>query len=196
MSTAANTYLDRKLAQACTYTGCAAAPAPGVQLCPKHRRRLNRARKRSQNALRAARRKAGQCAECPTKSSTYYCVRHAIAAKRTRRVAVLNSEDKQSRIAARTIIGVDGRTRYHGQRRTGDLPRAVLDEQSIDECLRLLVMTKQGLAMARAAVGLSKVQLRAALHAALAHGDRAAREFEALALRNGYTQQMLVVDDE
>jgi len=192
------TYLDRKTAEPplCTYPGCRNAPALGVQLCPRHRRKQNRRQAESARRLTAGRRRAGLCASpgCGAKSETYYCIACAISKGRLSTVAPDNTLDKQARLAARTKVDPTGRTRYHGQDRTGTPPASLRDAQDVAEMHRLLKMCGDGLVMARAAVGLSKVQLRAAFHAALAHGDRAARLFEDMATRYGYTQQMLVPD--
>jgi len=192
------TYLDRKLAEpcVCTYPGCGQPPADGVQLCTRHRRRHNLANRRSASRLRKRRRARGRCAECSAKSSSYYCVRHAIAAGRVRPAAVGNAVGKRERIAARTRVDSSGRVRYGGQDRRGSQPVGQLEAKELDDAIALLVRTKAGLAMARAAPGLSKRERDAAIRAAVAHADQVSRMIEELCNRCGYQQQMLVADDD
>ncbi len=188
-------YLDRKLEGICTYPGCSSAPAPGLQLCPRHRRKQNKRQRTSANRLRAERRRLGLCAAagCGEKSSTYYCVRHAIALGRAVAPAAHNTVDKSARLAARTRVE-DGRTRYHGQPRRGSQPIGQLEAKELDDAIALLRTAKEGLAMARAAPALSKVQRRAALHAAVAHADRVSRMIAELCERVGFAQQALLRD--
>ena len=187
-------YLERKLAQQCTYPGCDREPAIGVQLCPRHRRKHHSRDLAYRSSVRAQRREAGLCRDCGLPSKAYRCTICAIRDGHLSTVGVDKGVDKAARMAARTKVDPTGRTRYHGQTRTGTPPASLRDAQDVAEMHRLIKMCGEGLVMAREAAGLSKVQLRAAIHAALAHGDRAARLFEHLATRYGYTQQMLVPD--
>jgi len=131
---------------------------------------------------------------CGAKSSSYYCVRHAIARGRTCVAAPHNALDKSARIAARTRVDATGRVRYGGQDRRGSQPVGQLEAKELDDAIALLVRTKAGLAMARAAPGLSKRERDAAIRAAVANADQVSRMIEELCNRCGYQQQMLVAD--
>src|SRR5213078_4288272 len=98
VTAATELYLEKKVAQLCTYHRCKCAPAEGAQLCPRHLRKQRKRDARYKARLRARRRHAGQCAFCPAKSKTYRCMACVIKAGFAPRKSVQSSVDKSARI--------------------------------------------------------------------------------------------------
>ena len=186
MTAATELYLEKKVAQLCTYHRCKCAPAEGAQLCPRHLRKQRKRDARYKARLRARRRHAGQCAFCPAKSKTYRCMACVIKAGFAPRKSVQSSVDKSARIAARTVMHGDGRTRYHGQARRGQQSRAQLDEQDLADAIARLQRAKDGLAAARSpeAQLLPRIQREEAERAALAQLELAGRFLDDVGERN------------
>lgn len=112
-------------------------------------------------------------------------------------VATHNTLDKSARLAARTITGADGRTRYHGQSRRGSQPPEQLVDGEIRDAIKLLETTQRGLAMAYAlpaGTPSERTRRKAAIHASLAHADRVSRQIEEICQRYGYQQTALQRD--
>lgn len=182
-------YADRVQAEVCVQ--CPAPAAPGSDRCEPHRDAQRKRDATWRRSKRQANRKLKLCAECPTPSESYYCPVCAIRAGRVPVAAVDSAVDKRSRIDNRTKTDSTGRTRYHGRGRRA-APES--DAAALVEARRLLLLCERGLEMARSVTELSAVQQRAAVHAALAHADRASRLIEELCTRNGYSQQRLAAD--
>lgn len=146
-----DSYQARKESARCTLTGCRRAASDRSSLCLKH----YRAHKRTDRAWRAkrrdARRAAGECVDCPgdrparATAGSSRCLACRIrrkglkAADRATRVARLGSDDgvvqgvdqRAAAIAAATRRHADGRTRYHGQQKRGQQPKAQLNRQDL-----------------------------------------------------------------
>jgi hypothetical protein len=185
--TVAAIYLERKLAGLCVYHRCGTPPADGAQLCLHHLAKQRKRDAKYKAKLRARRRESGLCAFCLAKSKTYRCLACLVKAGfAARRKSVPCSVDKSARIAARTVMHHDGRTRYHGQNRRGQQPRAQLDDQDLAEAISRLQRAKDGLAAARSpeAQLLPRIQREDAERAALAQLELAGRFLDDVGERN------------
>lgn len=110
-------------------------------MCKRHHRQYKRVDREAKQRKREERRAGGLCVWCPgdrpakaTEGST------SCLACRIRRNRIKSSDggvrlgvypEPIDQIAARTRIGADGRTRYHGQAKRGQQPRAQLNRQDM-----------------------------------------------------------------
>lgn len=136
MEVAQTTYQQRKEASLCTR--CGAPAAEDSSLCEQHRDDLRERRANWIATFRETRRAQGLCPYCPASRETpigaedAMCLACRIARRKTSTVEVVdNVVDKGRRIAARTRTHADGRTRYHGQGRRGQQPKAQLIGQDL-----------------------------------------------------------------
>ncbi len=185
----AMTRQERKEAGRCTIPGCKRRCSGDTLLCHGHRRAAKTARQRYNQRKRKNKK---LCRDCPRKvSDGRYCLRcRALrAGRRPRKTrAGENAGDIGTSIADRTRIDSDGRTRYHGQARRGQQPRAQLDEQDLDYAIASIARTKAGLAIARSPVyaALPRIQREEAVQAALSPADQGVRFVEEVLTRNRY----------
>lgn len=145
------TYLEKKVAGVCTYSGCRRPPAEGIQLCTWHVRR-QRKRSRTRNAKeRAAARAAGLCAICQVKpSKSYRCPGCLVREGRVPKSAgVRNGVDKSARIAAATRTHADGRKRYHASGKRGSQPAEKLDAEDLGWARSAIKRGEDGMALLR-----------------------------------------------
>lgn len=116
-------YYDRKAVGQCVYPRCPEEACVDSVLCEGHRADKRNRTRRSQNALRKARRRAGLCPRCGERAGEdYMCSVCRVRYARIRRGGDGKREDNSTDRTTRTSAGEsDGyaRTRFHGQARKG-----------------------------------------------------------------------------
>ncbi len=195
------TYDDRKEANAntgrCVRPGCRRRCSGDTLLCHGHRQAANAARARYNKRKRGNRMECLDCSRKVEDGGRCLRCRARLTARRPRKMRGGETVgSKQERIAARTIVDADGRTRFHGQPRRGQQPRAQLDEKDIDDAVSALLRTKAGLAVIRspAHADLPRLQLKDAIDAVLAIGALGCRLFGDVLIRNGCDPEMMVTE--
>ncbi len=170
-------------------------------LCHGHRRAAASAQKRY---LKRKRKNRKVCRDCPRKvTDGRYCLRcrALLTARRARKIRSGDlSGDKKAAIERRTATDNSGRTRYHGQDRRGQQPRAQLDKKDIQDAIAGLVQVDAALDQVRdpSNADLPRLQRKEAEAAVLAVGALACRLYGNVLVRNGCDPEMLVTarDDE
>lgn len=140
-------YRDRKIHEPpiCARPGCLAGPADDSDLCPAHRDDKRRRQRESVAAARAKLRRRRLCAGgCGRKSARYRCPRCRIVVGRAPVGRVARGVDNSARIRK----GEDGRTRYHGQGRRGRQTHANLDDQDLEDAIKMLEQARIAIAYA------------------------------------------------
>jgi hypothetical protein len=103
------------------------------------------------------------------------------------RAADKRVDNKRDRIADRTTIDADGRSRYRGQAKRGRQSVAQVDEQDLRYALESIQKAKDGLAFVAALPpGMPRVQKQDAIHAALSLADQGARFIDEVLGRHNY----------
>jgi hypothetical protein len=135
----ATEYQACKESGVCTRPGCRRRASDESSMCKRHHREAKRHSRESKQRQRDARRAAGQCIWCPgdrpapaTPGSTS-CLGCRVRRNRIRAAdgGVKQGVNTDAAIAARTRTGADGRTRYHGQGKRGQQPKAQLNHQDV-----------------------------------------------------------------
>jgi len=206
------TYAQRKAEAAetgvCQRSGCDDPAASGSAWCVPHWEDERRDQRDARAKLRKRRKRLGLCRDCGVKlrkdrGEKIYCAKHRVARNRLRALAhaaagVQRGVQKFERIAARTVRGEDGRTRYHGQDRRGQQTHAQLDEQDIGFARREITAGETGLKVYAQEVERSKVKDPLALpriqrddlrSAALHQIERATRHLGDVLERHGHVMQ-------
>ncbi len=194
-------YLARKVNGRCTRPGCRRRASGESVLCHGHRQaaisyqnRYNRRKRKNRKV----------CLDCPRKTGEgRYCIRCASrrTARRPRKIrAGEKAGEKKAAIERRTSLDADGRSRFHGQERRGQQPRAQLDKKDIQDAIAALVQADAALDMVRSPgnATLPRMQIKEAVDAVLYVGALGCRLFGDVLLRNGCDPEMLVTvrDDE
>ena len=133
-------YMERKLAGLCTR--CGAPASEDAILCATCRKERNRVSAECMQRRRAERRARKLCIYCARAvNDDYACsdcrvrvnryVRRWVTRARDVSNAVNHGEERDRRIAARTVTHGDGRTRYHGQARRGQQTHQQLNRQDL-----------------------------------------------------------------
>lgn len=199
-------YAARKESGLCVRCGVKLASDSMSLFCDPHAADNRRRAAAAQRKVRGERRKAGRCIYCGGAADGIRCPAHQVKRTITKTLAVNKVVSKLGelsarfeRIRAQTILGEDGRTRYHGQLRRGRQSLARLDEKDIDTAITELLKAKDGLRLARAPKNakLPRIQRKEADHAALSMAHLAIRVVMDALVRNGYPVDVddLVPDD-
>jgi hypothetical protein len=155
-----NGYYDRKVDGRCTYPGCPRHATDESVLCAKHLASQRERKRRSQNAIRAARRKAGLCPRCgETSTQDYMCSACRVIHARMRgpNSAGEHKQEhkptKAQRIAERIIAWENsptnaGRKRLRGGKR-GRRSIETIDGEDLDDAKRCIDHGIEGLAYFR-----------------------------------------------
>lgn len=195
-------YMQRKARGACTRSGC---PLPALEdslLCERHRAEQRARVRKALAKLRRKRRKSGKCRECgrPAERGYSRCLRCRTRRRRhggrgPKRPVETRVENNRSKVAERTAVDVDGRSRYHGQERRGQPAGAQLDEWDLDKALRGLLAGRDSLRKIEEALasGTSKSELKAAKHEALALLNLGIGFAEEVLERGGYFKELDLV---
>lgn len=134
-------YEEKKLAGWCTREGCRRWHADDSLLCAPCLRDAKQWSRASQQRRREARRAAKLCIWCPgdrparaTPGSTA-CLACRVKRRRIKHsdegVKLDVKQDRSAQIAAATRRDPDGRSRYHGQQKRGQQPKAKLNLQDL-----------------------------------------------------------------
>lgn len=175
----------------CLYPGCREEHADDSLFCSAHRD-SERAR---QKAFRRQRRQEWEakrlCTRCGRKRKPGHgwgCPKCIIELGATQYRFVTTHVHKSKRIASRTEVDPDGRTRYRGQERRGRQSAQQTDESDLLEAKKAIDKAIAGLALARSpeVQQLPRIQREAAKREALAQADHGSRFIEGVLERNRY----------
>jgi hypothetical protein len=184
-------YQERKEAGLCTR--CGAPAADGSQFCEVHLDADRAYKKKYARKMRRRHQRAKVCLECGAtrRKGDKLCLKCRVRRNRLSVVAlpgVENRVEKSDRIAAMTATHADGRTRYHGQGRRGQQPRAQLNAQDLGFARAALAAGEAGLQMLDTPEvrALPRIQREDVKHAALHQLGRAIGHIEDVQERMGH----------